>query len=353
MEIFDKKFRIIFGVFIILILLILVLPYLFTSYSLFGIDFSNSGQVGDTIGGITGPFIAIAASVLTFFAFWVQYIANEYQKKSIDRQEKDLAQERFETKFYNQIEILKSNIEEIQIGETTKGRKAFISLFNELKFIYYIVENHYQTIFFPRLHIEISEEARYNISYLIFFFGVGENSTILVQSLLTETQQMLFQNAMTSIQANQTLWRAERQNGNPIAVDTNELPFTLDIRYLPGNGHTSKLSHYIRHLFQTIKFIHEADEKIITPEMKYDYSTILRSQLSPHEQMFIYYNSISILGKPWIEPFNYIDKYCLIKSILLPLANFYITPIDKFGETNIDNKPLYEWIEMRIRLQGL
>lgn len=40
------------------------------------IDFSTTGQIGDTIGGIMGPFIAIAAAGLTFIAFWVQCKAN-------------------------------------------------------------------------------------------------------------------------------------------------------------------------------------------------------------------------------------------------------------------------------------
>lgn len=353
METFDKKFRIILIVFIALILIILAFPYLFTSFSWFKLDFTETGQIGDTIGGITAPFIAIAASILTFLAFWVQYVANENQKKSLEKQEKDLAQERFETKFYKQIEILKSNIDELQIGKSTRGRKAFISLFNELKFIYYAVNNHYHQQFLQNVGIELSEEARYNISYLIFFFGVGPNSTLLVRSLLTEEQLMFFESATTFINTNQTLWRIERENGNPIAVDTGDLPFTSDIRYKPGNGHTSKLSHYVRHLFQTVKFVHDADEKVISPDMKYYYISILRSQLSPHEQLFIYYNAISILGKPWLEPFNYIDKYCVIKSILLPLANFYITPIDKLGESNMDNKPMFEWTEIYNRLENL
>lgn len=353
MKTFDKTFWIIFGAFAGLILVILFFPILFTKFSWFDLDFTNTGQIGDTIGGIMGPFIAIAAAILTFFAFWVQFVANETQKKALIKQEIDLAQERFETKFYNQIEILKSNIDELQIGQSTKGRKAFISLFNELKFIYHVVNNHYESNFLPNLQIEISEEARYNIAYLIFFFGIGENSTVLVRSLLTVDQIMFFENAATVVQSNQTLWRTERLNGNTIAVDTDELPFTLDIRYMPGNGHTSKLSHYIRHLFQTVKFVHEADSKVISQEMKYNYMTILRSQLSPHEQLFIYYNAISILGKPWIEPFNYIDKYCIIKSILLPLANFYLTPIEKLGKLNVDGKPLFEWTEINARLQNL
>lgn len=351
MKTFDTKFKVIFIIFLIFILIILTFPYLFINFSWFGIDFSETGQIGDTFGGITGPFIAIAASILTFFAFWVQYAANEFQKKALEKQENDLAQERFETKFYKQIEILKSNIEEIKIGKSTSGRKAFISLFNELKFIFHVVNNNYQNVFFPKFKIELSEEARYNISYLIFFFGVGENSTVLVRSLLSKNQLLFFEKTSVDIQKKQALWRDKKFK--PITVNAGVCPFTLNIKYLPGNGHTSKLSHYIRHLFQTVKFVHEADEKVITAEMKYDYLTILRSQLSPQEQLFIYYNSLSILGEPWISPFNYLTKYCLIKSALIPLADFYISPIDKFGMKNEDGKSLYEWAEISARLQDI
>ena len=222
-----------------------------------------------------------------------------------------------------------------------------------MKFIYYVVNNNYQSNFYQQFNIEISEEARYNIAYLIFFFGIGENSTQLVRSFLTENLLMFFESAVTDIEGNQTLWRKERDKGNPIAVDTEDNSFTLDIKYLPGNGHTSKLSHYIRHLFQTVKYVHEADEEVITSEMKYNYLAVLRSQLSPHEQLFVYYNALSILGKPWIEPFNYIKKYCLIKSSLIPLADFYIRPEDKFGTTNEDGRPLFEWTEISKRLQIL
>ncbi len=43
------------------------LPYLLTQHSI--IDFTDTGQIGDTIGGIMGPFVGILAAVLTFMAF--------------------------------------------------------------------------------------------------------------------------------------------------------------------------------------------------------------------------------------------------------------------------------------------
>ena len=323
-------------------------------------DLKELGTLGDAFGGSLGPLVALLGAVITFLAFWVQFRANEIQKKAIaeqeqstKKQETDLARERFESKFYKQIEILKSNIDEIQVGQTTVGRKSFIAFFNELKFIYHVVNNHYNKIFYPTFHEEISEEAIYNIAYLIFFFGIGPNSSLLVSSFLSGKLLRFFENSSTDIQTNQVMWGSERKKGLPIAVETPDGYFTLDIRYMPGNGHTSKLSHYIRHLFQTVKFVDLADNDVISGEMKYDYISILRSQLSPHEQLFVFYNAISMLGKPWIETSNYLKKYCFIKSALVPLADFYKTPIELLGIYNDDGKPLFEWDEISKRLQTL
>lgn len=45
-----------------------------------------------------GPFVAIAAAILTFLAFWVQFKANEQQRK-------DIALERFESILFELIHI--------------------------------------------------------------------------------------------------------------------------------------------------------------------------------------------------------------------------------------------------------
>lgn len=60
------------------------------------LDFTQTGPIGDTIGGIMGPFIAIIASLLTFLAFWVQYKANQQQRM-------DMALERFENNLFQMI----------------------------------------------------------------------------------------------------------------------------------------------------------------------------------------------------------------------------------------------------------
>ena len=78
---FTKDFWRYLIIFVVAIVIICFFPFWFTKSGL--LDFTNTGQIGDTIGGVMGPFVAIAASVLTFLAFWVQYKANEQQRKDI------------------------------------------------------------------------------------------------------------------------------------------------------------------------------------------------------------------------------------------------------------------------------
>ena len=119
---FDKGFWKSFGWFLIIAILICCLPWLFTRE--IGFDFTQTGQIGDTIGGIMGPFIAIAAAGLTFIAFWVQYKANIQQRH-------DIAIERFESNLFEMIHIQQEIINGLLIEEvgsdirSQRGRDVF------------------------------------------------------------------------------------------------------------------------------------------------------------------------------------------------------------------------------------
>lgn len=61
--------------------LIIILPYLFTQYSI--LDFTQSGQIGDTIGGITAPIIGLISAFIIYFSFVAQIKANQIQITAI------------------------------------------------------------------------------------------------------------------------------------------------------------------------------------------------------------------------------------------------------------------------------
>lgn len=127
---FTKDFWGYLLVFILIIGVICCFPSWFTQSG--KLDFYNTGQIGDTIGGIMGPFVAIAAAILTFLAFWIQYKANEQQRK-------DIALERFESNLFELIHIqqdITNNLIFMQ-EETTnhiKGRDVFQFFYENYNF---------------------------------------------------------------------------------------------------------------------------------------------------------------------------------------------------------------------------
>lgn len=52
-------------------------------------DFSKTGQIGDTIGGIMNPFIAIVGVIVTGLAFYMQYRANKIQVNLFNQTQKE------------------------------------------------------------------------------------------------------------------------------------------------------------------------------------------------------------------------------------------------------------------------
>lgn len=132
---FTFDFWIYLAIFLALIVIICCFPAWFTKPG--KLDFRNTGQIGDTIGGIMGPFVAIAAAILTFLAFWVQFKANEQQRK-------DIALERFENNLFQLIQIqeeITNNLSFTPIdgadrlyGSIFHGRQVFKILYNEKGF---------------------------------------------------------------------------------------------------------------------------------------------------------------------------------------------------------------------------
>lgn len=78
----DKPTKWILGIASFFLIFSFIAPSIFVSKAFSPIlDFSETGPIGDTIGGIMNPFIALVGILLTFLAFYMQIKANEIQKK--------------------------------------------------------------------------------------------------------------------------------------------------------------------------------------------------------------------------------------------------------------------------------
>ena len=109
----------------------LTAPFLLTREGY--ISFTQTGQIGDTIGGITAPITSLVGSVLVFLALREQIIANQVTQKQIQAHRME-EQTKKEVMYVS--ELYKYFTRNIQNYETKyyKGHKAIMKVMSSLKY---------------------------------------------------------------------------------------------------------------------------------------------------------------------------------------------------------------------------
>ena len=135
-------------------LVILIMPFLLTlPYFNERFNLSTTGQIGDTIGGVTAPFLNLIGAFLVFYALQAQVKANELIQEQIDKDNETKECENegqnlnqlfsYLTESINSfhfttlpIESLR-NTEHLQTTTNFIGGEAFYSLFSQIKCHYH------------------------------------------------------------------------------------------------------------------------------------------------------------------------------------------------------------------------
>ncbi len=352
-----------------LITVIISAPFIFTREpSFLGFSFdAETGQIGDTIGGITAPIIGLSTMAATFLAFWVQFKANISQNSANEITVKNTAIDRFESKFLEMIKIHRENVRELSI-KNNEGRNVFVSLFQEFHFGYRVVLQAINSDFdiegenIEQLHL-------YSIiAYYLFYFGKSKSSTKIIGDFLENTDtrsKFNFSGDATEIlgNINSIISKCKdiyflpendqvKKAKKPIFIwlKKDERIFKRKFYYQPFTGHRQHLGHYFRHLFQTVAYVDQYDGTILSENDKKKYIKMLRGQLSDFEQLLLYYNAITPLGQNWFKiEFDYINKYSFLKNMPIQLADFGYTPEMKFRNMGINLKEHFEsytWTKM-------
>jgi len=250
---------------------------------------SLANSFGGFIGGLVGPIFSLAG----FFLLYETILA---QKETLDKQQASFEIQQFETKFFELIKFHRDNVSQmthrVAWDENTfydKGR-VFVEMKSQFNKIYYVT----------RLHVNNSKEisdtdkehASINISYLILFFGVAKATRTDLEHFF---QKYGYSKELTEPIVNKLYLEKTKYN----------------INFVYYGGHQVRLGHYFRHLFQTVKFVHNT--QFLTARQKYEYIKILRAQLTQHELAIFFVNSLSI-GQEW-EKNKFITTYKFIKNL--------------------------------------
>ena len=238
---FSKKFWIYTALYVLACVSICGLPALLTSGS--WIDFTETGQIGDTIGGIMGPIVAMIAAYLTFIAFWVQKQANEAQRQ-------DIKVERFNANFYNLLDIHEQITDSLDMEIlVTEGAALKSITCNGRTLFYHTFENMYE----EGLDVE--------------FIGQGMRGRLSVKGIDSYVE--------------------------------SELPTYFDHYF-------RNLYRIVKYVDETDVFDNDEVTNNVYDE-KYKYVAILRSTLSRYELIWLFYNALSPYGnekfKPLIEEY--------------------------------------------------
>lgn len=249
-------------------------PILFTQINF--VDFSRTGQIGDTIGGIMNPFISLVVAGLTFLAFNMQYQANKGLEKQLKEQQIQFKKSQIENQFYEMLKLHKENLNSLitKVQQNHKSIKlndtnALSIIISELKGAYDLALSNF---------VEKDSKTCFNEAYDVLYSGYFD-------------------------------------------TDKRKHPFFSSIFNLKGfsptffNGYASEFSRYYRHLFQMVKFIVNQDQ-YLTYEEQRNFLRLLRAQLSNEEQVLLFYNWYSCFGKQWENEENrFFTDYRMIHNI--------------------------------------
>ena len=329
--------------------LIAILPVVLTQNSIIKcFDFTKTGEIGDTIGGIMGPFIAIVAAILTFMAFWVQYTANVQQRN-------DIARERYENEFFKMLDYYSHISSEMTVnGQNSKA--AFQELVGEWTYTFNLVVNAFNalaedsSLSWPgntkAKYEELNGDAEKKffclerISYGIFFYGIWykyhDDSDGDIVALAKMIIDRVFSHTTKSINPKYLNFTDYLNRGLTDKIgEINHVGCNL------GLGKANLLGHYFRHLYNVVKFVADIDESIFDEKKKYELIKILRAQMSDYEQVLLYKDSLSEFGQSWrarddSKPFpknlSYIARFRLIKNMPINYPDFGVRPRTAFAD---------------------
>ena len=338
---------------LIAIVLVCMLPLLLTQFSI--VDFTDTGEIGDTIGGIMGPFVAIIASFLTFLAFLMQYQANEVQKSELKRQSVLHDREQFESKLYQMLDVYNQNVTRLRAGDL-EGKRAIPELLSEFHYIYRCVRYAYIGIKESDITSLVTDKAQredmllymndvikdagaenlvlMKFAYSLFFYGFPRVNPYEKYKGKYVLENIIYQSLLRI-----PFEKADVRYQDYFLEDKFKVlryPLKCSAHYEMMKGHNEELGTYYRQMFQFFMAISDVNKVIADEDQKYRYAKLLRSQLTDSEQVLLYYNSMSEMGTEWNrksrfqdnlrESMGLIARFRLIKNIPGSYPFFGLTP---------------------------
>lgn len=225
------------------------------------VDPTAAGQLGDFVGGYVGTLFGLVSVILLYLTLRREIKANALQH--------------FENRYFEMLKMHRDNVASVGLQGAT-GPKIFVLLIRELRQIHVVV-----TQVAAENEQNLTPGEAMHIAYYCLFFGTGRNSSRMLKRSLSGFDSAFVDALETRLDDPQLKKKAARER---------------KFEYTPFEGHQSRLGHYYRHLYQTLRYI---DQQPISAKAKYEYGKTVRAQLSTHEQALLLVNSLTPIGRNW------------------------------------------------------
>ncbi|MBF9255635.1 hypothetical protein I2I11_20225 [Pontibacter sp. 172403-2] len=259
----------------------------------------NAGQIGDTIGGITGPIINFVAGVLVYLSFKAQIKANKEQATQFKRETDD-------NTFFNMIALHNKKVDSVTF-QIASGKK--VESFSAFK--------NYTTEYNKLLKEEFSMIARREISHNWADLSYQAYDIIWQPYALLYHKPVHFTGSQSQVDELKALYGSSDDTweltkgllGNPIDTppevnsslqkvgyllfekmsSTQRLKAIQEVHSKFYHDHGHHLGHYFRNIHYTLEIIDGSEQ----PQK---YAKIFRAQLSRYELALMYYNALSSMS---------------------------------------------------------
>lgn len=223
----------------------------------------------NSITTVLSLLIAAVGILLTFAAFYIQYLFNYRQKV-------DLSKERFENQFFHLLDVSRDICHNTYIPNVGNGKIAFHYMFYEYKAIYNLI---LKRGLIKNNHPEIVNK----VAFCIFINGVSYGfKPDIDPKLIDDSSLNSFVDNLLELQAQS---EAHGENGT---VDSG-VTYIMDyrrrhIKYF--DGHRVRLIHYFNYILLILNHISESEKDKDKRDM--DMMMYLCGELSEHELGLLY-----------------------------------------------------------------
>lgn len=180
----------------------------------------SAAQLGSFVGGYIGSIFSLSGVILLFVTLNNQRRASQLAN--------------FENKYFELIKLHRDNVSESDLRGAF-GRKLFVLLIRELRCALDIV----RSVALIQGQV-IDKPSQLVVAYYCLFYGVGPNSSRMLRRSLEQFDTSFVDAVEAALNDPSTKKRIQTDR---------------KLRYVPFEGHQSRLGHYYRHLYQMVKYV--------------------------------------------------------------------------------------------------